>query len=171
MDTPHLITFPASTDRCSAIQTAWGCFDTQEDTGRLFVLEPTEASCIAIHEHISGYNIAICQGDKKQCQGWINRHYQLPPEDFFHLETTGHAHCWHYKSSRLVIIWLKVPARENAVCVFGLMAHEALHATYAIQDGMGMSPAFSNEEFTAYTVQFLMNCYAQSIGLPIPIGS
>lgn len=164
-----LITFPAAVGTLpTSVLASWSIFHPGT-YGRLFVLEPEEASCIDVYDPLSQYHIAICQGDKLQCQGWVNRHYQLPPENFFKLETDGKACCFHLRSRRLIIIWMRVPSREDASCVFGLLAHEALHAAYAIMDGMGMDPDFANEEMTAYTIQFLMNNYTQSIGLPVPI--
>lgn len=168
-----LITFPASDGLVSSIQASWSIFHPGT-LGRLFVLEPEEASCIDIYEPVSQYHVAICQGSPSQCQDWVNRHYQLLPEDYFTLrpaETSKALCCRHNYSDgrRLIIIWMCVPSREDASCVFGLLAHECLHAAYAIMDGMGMKPDFANEELTAYTIQFLMNSYTQSIGIPVPI--
>lgn len=164
-----LITFPAAAGALPvSVLASWGIFQPSTH-GHLFVLEPEEASCIDVYEPVSQYHIAICQGDKLQCQGWVNRHFKLENETYFELKTDGKACCFHLKSRRLIIIWMRVPSREAASCVFGLLAHEALHAAYAIMDGMGMSPDFANEELTAYTIQFLMNNYAGCIGIPVPI--
>lgn len=167
----NLITFPANDRLPYSVGASWSIFHPASH-GHLFVLEPEEASCIDILEPVSGYHIALCQGDKQQCQGWINRHFQLPPEDFFKLETDGKACVFRDKKlhdRRLIIIWLSVPPRDAASCVFSLLAHEALHAAYALMDGMGMTPDFANEEWTAYMIQFLMNNYTGSIGIPVPI--
>lgn len=165
----HLITFPASTSLTYSIMASWGIFQPDNPDPRLFVLQPEEASCIDVVEPISHYHIAICQGDKRQCQDWVNRQFKLANETYFELKTDGKACCFHLASQRLIIIWMRVPSREDACCVFGLMAHESLHAAYALMDAMGMKPHFENEEFTAYLIQFLMNNYTQSIGLPCPI--
>ncbi|MBN8422881.1 MAG: hypothetical protein J0L73_28490 [Verrucomicrobia bacterium] len=173
MDTSPLITFPPSTGLPFSVTNAWGIYDPDRQAeSRLFVLEnEEEASCIDIYEPTSQFHIAITQGSVKQCQDWVNRHYKLPPEDHFTLKATGKAHCFTFNKRRLIIIWLCIPSRADAPLVFSLCAHECLHATYAIMDSIGMKPDFANEEYTAYTLQFLMQNYIQCIGLPIPIES
>jgi len=168
-----LITFPAGDYLPHAVIASWSTFAPGRPR-HLFVLEPEEASCIDIVEPVSCYHIAICQGDPKQCQDWVNRHYQLLPEDYFTLrpDNDSKALCCRHNYSdgrRLIIIWMCVPPRELASCIFSILAHEALHAAYTIMRGMGMDPDFANEEWTAYTIQFLMNNYTQSIGIPVPI--
>jgi hypothetical protein len=163
----NLITFPASTSLCAPISAAWGIFSPGRPW-HLFCLEEEEASCIDIYEPVSQFHIAIVQGCKTQCEEWVNRHFELSPCDHFRLETEGKACTFYRKQNRLIVIWLSLPAREDSACIFSILGHEAFHAAYAIMDGIGMKPDFANEEFTAYTLQFLMNCYVQSIGYPLP---
>lgn len=167
MDT-SVVTFPSSTGLPHSVRHAWGIYDPDKEA-RLFVLQPQEASCIDVYECTSQFHIAITQGCPQQCQDWVNRHYGLKDESHFTLEPTGKAHCYTRQKQRLIVIWLSVPSREDAACVFAIAAHECLHAAYAIMDGMGMKPDFANEEFVAYTLQFLLTSYLQCIGLPVPL--
>lgn len=162
-----LITFPSSTGLPYSVAAAWGIFAPGRPRD-LFCLQTEEASCIDVYEPISQFHIAIVQGCKNQCQEWVNTHFKLTPQEFFHLETDAKASTFTRQKSRLIIIWLSLPSIEDAVCIFSILAHECLHAAYAIMDGMGMKPDFANEEFTAYAIQFLMNNYVQSIGHPLP---
>jgi hypothetical protein len=164
----NLITFPASTGLPYSVSAAWGIYAPGRPW-HLFCLEEDEASCIDIYEPISQFHVAIVQGCPKQCQEWVNRHYKLDPADHLTLDPgTAKACTFTRQKNRLIVIWLSLPAREDSVTIFGAMAHECLHAAYALMDGMGMKPDFANEEWTAYTIQFLMNNYLQSIGHPLP---
>lgn len=159
-----LITFPATTGLPHPVSAAWGIYAPGRPW-HLFCLEPEEASCIDLYEPVSQFHLAIVQGCPQQCEDWVNRHYKLTGADHFTLDNgTAKACTFTLKKKRLIIIWLGLPSREEAACVFGLLAHECVHAAYGMMDGMGMKPDFANEEWTAYTVQFLMNCYLQSIG-------
>lgn len=162
-----LITFPASTGLPCSVNAAWGIFAPGRPRD-LFCIEEEEASCIDIYEPVSQFHVAIVQGCKKQCQDWVNRHYEIDAEDHFRLETDGKASTFTRQKSRMIVIWLYLPSRENAACIFSILAHECFHAAYAIMDGMGMKPDFANEEFTAYMLQFLMNNYVQAVGKPLP---
>lgn len=164
----NLITFPASTGLPHSVVAAWGIYQPGTDA-RLFVLDQEEASCIDVYDPISQFHIAFTQGCPRQCQDWVNRHFGLKDDSHFTLEATGKGHCFTLRKKRLIIVWLCVPPREDAGVVFAIAAHEALHATYAIMDGMGMKPDFANEEFVAYKIQWLLNNYLQCIGLPVPM--
>jgi hypothetical protein len=165
-----MITFPASTDLPSSVMACWGIFHPGRDR-RLFCLTPDEACCIDVYEPVSQFHIAICQGDVKQCEDWVNRHYKLTGGDHFELQTTGKGNCYRKAGSRLCVIWFCLPDEDMASCVFSIAAHETLHASYAIMDGCGMKPDFANEEYVAYMQQFLMNNFVQSIGYPLPLTS
>lgn len=164
----NLITFPASTGLPYSVSAAWGIYSPGRPW-HLFCLEEDEASCLDIYDPISQFHVAIVQGCPKQCQEWVNRHYKLDAPDHLTLDTgTAKACTFTRQKNRLIVIWLSIPSRENSSAVFGVLAHECLHAAYALMDGMGMKPDFANEEWTAYTIQFLMNNYLQSIGHPLP---
>jgi len=162
-----LITFPIYSGLPDPVKAAWGVFHPGREM-RLFCVEPEECSCIDIYDPVSQFHIAICQGSPAECEKWVNRHFDLPREKHFSLEVTGYGHCFTLRSRRLIIIWLSVPSREEASLVFSVLAHECLHAAYAIMDGCGIEPDFANEEHTAYLIQFLMGCYLQSIGRLLP---
>lgn len=164
----NLITFPATDALPVPVSAAWGIFAPGRPW-HLFCLEEDEASCIDIYEPVSQFHIAIVQGCPRQCEDWVNRHYKLTGADHFTLEHgTAKACTFTRQKKRLIIIWLSLPSREDSACVFSILGHECFHAAYAIMDGMGMKPDFANEEFTAYLLQFLMNCHLQSIGYPLP---
>lgn len=167
MHPESLIAFPASTGLPYSVTAAWS-IHYPDRPKLLFCVQHEEASCIDIYDPISGFHIALVQGDKQQCEDWVNRHYQLAATQPFKLETDGKASTFTNQSARRIVIWMRVPDEDQASAVFGLLAHEAVHAAYAVMDGMGMKPDFANEEFTAYFVQFILNNYTGCIGLPVP---
>ncbi len=163
-----MIGFPASTGLPCTVRSSWGIFWPGRDR-RLFCLQPGEACCIEVDERISQVRVAICQGDKEQCELWVNRHFELSGAGTFALETDGKACCFYRKSQRLIVIWMSLPSIEDGALTFALLGHECVHAVNGIMDAMGMKPDFANEEFTAYTLQMLMQSYIQSIGVPVPL--
>lgn len=150
-----------------SVMASWGAYWPGSDR-RLFCLTEGEVSCIDIYDPVSQFHVVICQGDKQHCEDWVNRHFELSGSAEFKLKTDSKACCFTRQSDRLIVIWLCLPSEEDGSLVFALIAHEALHAAYAIMDGMGMKPDFANEEWTAYMVQFIVGNFCQSIGIPVP---
>ena len=138
----------------------------------MFVLEEGEACGIEVADGISHNVIFIVQGDKKACGEWVTKQLRNEGklEEDFIIDTDGKACCFSNIAHTTHCIWLSIPPEnQHPACIFGMMAHEALHAAYKIMNCMGMPPSFDNEEFVAYCVQFLMNCCTSSIGVPCPL--
>jgi hypothetical protein len=141
--------------------------DKGPDDRYLFVISPSEASAIICYDPVFSQHLVICQGDKELCSEWIHRHFgdDLLDRGF---KIDGDGHAYHYRgiTRNTCLIWMKVPSAQDAPLVFSLLAHEAVHAAYAVMECRGIKPDFNNEEFVAYYVQWVMNCYLQCIGLP-----
>ena len=140
----------------------------------MFVVREDEACGIECIDGASFSVVFIVQGDKELCSKWV--HKQLVEDgkwdksEPFKIETEGKACCYQNIAHRTHCIWMSVPPLNiDGATVFALIAHEALHAAYIVMDTMGMKPCFENEEWVAYFIQWIMNCYCQSIGVPCPI--
>lgn len=141
--------------------------DKHVDDCSLFVISPDEASAIICYDCVFGVSLVICQGDKRLCSEWVHQVYgDELLERNFQIETDGHACHFRGITKNTSLIWVKVPTVENAIGVFGMMAHEAVHNAYSVMELRGIKPGFDNEEFVAYYVQWVMNCFCQCIGLP-----
>lgn len=141
--------------------------DKHVDDRALFVISPDEASAIIVNDCVFGVSLVICQGDKKLCSEWVHRVYgdELLEKNF---EITAKGYGWHVRgiTRNTGLIWVDVPKQEDAITIFGVIAHEAVHQAYGVMELRGITPGFDTEEFVAYYVQWVTNCFCQCIGLP-----
>jgi hypothetical protein len=134
----------------------------------LFCLKQGEACAAVFYEPLFCSTLAICQGDKMQCSMFVRDKLEEKlhnPE--FLIQTDGFACNFRDAGRALSVIWLGIPKADSGVVAFSWMAHEAVHWAYATMERVGMTPLLDNEELVAYMVQFAMNCYGQSIGVPL----
>lgn len=166
----RLITFPAADVPPHPVLTSWMSHDESKhiDDRALFVISENEASAIVCYDSVFAHFLVICQGDPALCSAWVRRHFgdRLLDQNF-EIDVTNSKAC-HYRgiATDTCLIWMKVPSARDGSLVFALLAHEAVHHAYATMELRGLKQSYDNEEFVAYYVQWVMNCYLQCIGLP-----
>lgn len=152
-----------------AINKTWRSYAVGETPPRLFCLKnETQACGIRFYCPVYNKDIFIVQGNIQECSKWIASTDKNISADYM-IRTGGYARFEMLEGTTVCVIWLSAPdegdyMNDTGCRMFGLLAHEALHAANHIGWDHGIEHTKESEEHFTYYMQWIMNMCLDCIG-------